>query len=61
VRSGALVALPITRRGIHRQWSAAVLARKDPPAYLDRFVELLTQIAKPPEAGAGLRISAVAD
>jgi LysR family transcriptional regulator, regulator for metE and metH len=61
VRSGALVALPITRRGVHREWNAAVLAHKSPPAYLDGFVELLSQIAEPSATGAGLRISAAGD
>ena len=56
VRSGALATVPVTRPGLHRQWSAAVLARKDSPDYLDAFVELLARIADPAEAGAGLRV-----
>ena len=61
VRSGAVAAVPITKRGLHRQWNAAVLARKNGPEYLQGFVDLLTRIAEPPKTGAGLRVSAVAD
>jgi LysR family transcriptional regulator for metE and metH len=54
LRSGALVAVPVTRQGLHRQWSAAVRVRRDSPGYLEGFVELLARIAEPPATGAGL-------
>jgi hypothetical protein len=44
VRSGELAAVSITRRGIHRQWSAATLAHKQTPEYVAAFVDLLARI-----------------
>jgi len=51
VRSGALIAVPVTRKGIHRQWQAAFLARSA-PEYLPHFIELLAGIEEPSSAGA---------
>ncbi|HSB09282.1 MAG TPA: LysR substrate-binding domain-containing protein [Blastocatellia bacterium] len=42
IESGALVGLPITVRGLHRLWHAAILRHKVTPPYLLRFVELLS-------------------
>jgi LysR family transcriptional regulator for metE and metH len=39
--SGTLRALPLTARGLHRQWSAAMIRHKGQPNYLRKFVELL--------------------
>jgi LysR family transcriptional regulator for metE and metH len=55
VRSGALVAVPITRRGLHREWSAATPAHRETPEHLRAFVELLAHIGEPWESGAGWR------
>jgi LysR family transcriptional regulator for metE and metH len=55
VRSGALVALSITRKGLHRQWGAATLANRDTPEHLRAFVELLARIGDPEHAGVGWR------
>lgn len=41
IDSGAVVGVPLTRRGLSRQWKAAVL-RTDPiPSYLDSFIEMV--------------------
>jgi LysR family transcriptional regulator for metE and metH len=55
VQSGELAAVSITRKGLHRQWSAATLAHKEMPEHLRAFVELLARIAEPREAGVGWR------
>jgi LysR family transcriptional regulator for metE and metH len=50
--SGAVRAVRLTQRGIHRQWSAATLvARADPP-FLPYFLELLSAQALPARAAA---------
>lgn len=36
-----LGALPLTARGFHRRWSAAMIRHKATPPYVSRFVELL--------------------
>jgi LysR family transcriptional regulator for metE and metH len=41
VEAGALRALPLTARGLHRQWSAAMIRHKAQPPYLRKFVELI--------------------
>jgi LysR family transcriptional regulator for metE and metH len=41
VQAGALCALPLTAKGFHRQWSAAMIKHRATPRYLLRFVELL--------------------
>jgi LysR family transcriptional regulator, regulator for metE and metH len=41
LESGSLAAVPLTRGGFHRQWSAATLRQKSPPGYLRGFAELL--------------------
>ena len=49
LRRGALVARPLTRKGFHRQWYAALLKAHAPPAYVTKFIGLLsapTVIAK---------------
>lgn len=45
--SGKVVARPLTRRGIYRQWSAALLKRDSIPPYLSDFVALLAEHAQP--------------
>jgi LysR family transcriptional regulator for metE and metH len=41
LRSGEVAGLPITERGVHRQWSAAYLNYKIVPRHLAAFVTLL--------------------
>ena len=41
IRSGELVARPLTRNGYHRQWSAATLSKVPPPKYLAHFLTIL--------------------
>jgi hypothetical protein len=55
VRTGELAAVSITRKGLHRQWSAATLGHKETPEHLSAFVELLARIGEPREAGVGWR------
>lgn len=50
LNSGGLVALSITRRGMHRQWAAATLAAQPDPAYLADFIELVAARALPARA-----------
>ena len=57
VEAGTLCALPLTSKGFHRQWSAAMIRHKATPPYLMRFVELLAAsplatISKGPRAKA---------
>jgi LysR family transcriptional regulator for metE and metH len=52
VRAGALVAVPITRKGLHRQWSAATMAQREIPEHLQAFIELLARIGEPSDAAA---------
>jgi len=47
VESGKLVALPLTRKGFHRQWSAVMLRNDFVPAYVNEFVNLLSGPAMP--------------
>ncbi|HWQ32323.1 MAG TPA: LysR family transcriptional regulator [Blastocatellia bacterium] len=47
LQSGQVVARPLTRRGIHRQWSAALLRRNLVPPYLSDFITLLGEDALP--------------
>ncbi|HEX5724001.1 MAG TPA: LysR family transcriptional regulator [Longimicrobiaceae bacterium] len=47
VAAGLLAAVPITEKGLHRQWHAAVLRRKETPVYLQSFVDLLRRIGEP--------------
>lgn len=43
LKSGRLLARPLTRRGVHRQWSAAILKRDPVPAHLSDFISLLAR------------------
>lgn len=43
LHSGKVVARPLGKRGIHREWSAAYLKRDRVPEYLDEFINLLRQ------------------
>jgi LysR family transcriptional regulator, regulator for metE and metH len=61
LNAGTLVARPLTKRGLHRQWSAALLNQALTPAYLLEFVKLLaaesghlvSPLTVPPTNGAG--------
>ncbi|HKO58981.1 MAG TPA: LysR substrate-binding domain-containing protein [Thermoanaerobaculia bacterium] len=41
LESGAVVGVPLTRRGLQRQWKAAVLRSEQTPAYVEEFIEML--------------------
>lgn len=43
IKSGALRALPLTKKGLHRQWSAAMMKSNSVPPYLMKFVELIAE------------------
>jgi LysR family transcriptional regulator, regulator for metE and metH len=45
VRAGSLRALPLTRRGYHRRWSAAVLRDMAAAPYVKDFVALLAKLS----------------
>ena len=47
IRSGALCALPLTREGFYREWSAVMIASKAPPKYLFEFIDLLASSSAP--------------
>ncbi|MBL8206813.1 MAG: LysR family transcriptional regulator [Blastocatellia bacterium] len=47
VDAGTLIARPVTKKGLHRQWSAALLKHDYVPAYVNDFVELLSRPAMP--------------
>ncbi|MBA3767933.1 MAG: LysR family transcriptional regulator [Acidobacteria bacterium] len=50
---GSLRAVPLTSKGLHRQWSAAMLKNKSAPAFLHGFVELLANNSLPVERKDG--------
>lgn len=41
--SGGLVARPLTRRGVYREWSAVTLRQRQAPPYLIEFIRLLAE------------------
>ncbi len=43
LRSGDLVALPITRQGVHRQWKAVMMNDGSIPKYMQEFVKLFVK------------------
>ena len=45
--AGKIVARPLTRRGLHRQWQAVTLKQDVTPASIDEFVALLSRPAMP--------------
>jgi LysR family transcriptional regulator for metE and metH len=47
IANGAVAALSIGRRGVHRQWTAATLKARSEPAHLVAFIELVADRAGP--------------
>jgi LysR family transcriptional regulator for metE and metH len=43
LKSGGLVALPITRKGVHRQWKAVMMNDGSIPKYMQEFVKLFVK------------------
>jgi DNA-binding transcriptional LysR family regulator len=43
LRAGAVKAVPITRGGIHRRWSAVTRRDAGRTAYVDAFIDLLAR------------------
>jgi LysR family transcriptional regulator for metE and metH len=42
MKSGAIRALRVTKKGLHRRWATAMLKNRDTPKYLIEFVRLLS-------------------
>lgn len=47
IASGKIAARPLTRKGLQRQWSAALLRNDYTPPYVTEFIELLSSRALP--------------
>ena len=47
MESGRLITRPLTSKGLHRQWSAAMLRNDSTPDYVNAFVDLLSRPAMP--------------
>jgi LysR family transcriptional regulator for metE and metH len=47
VEAGQIVARPLTSKGLHRQWSAAMLNNDFTPPYANEFVKLLSRPSMP--------------
>jgi LysR family transcriptional regulator, regulator for metE and metH len=45
--AGKIVARPLTRGGLHRQWQAVTLKHAATPAYIEEFIALLSRPAMP--------------
>lgn len=43
IEAGSLVGVPLTAKGLHRQWHAAAIRHKATPPYLLKFIELLSK------------------
>lgn len=50
IKTGAVNAVRITRRGVRRQWSAATLANRPDPKWLGEFIRLLSTPPLPAHA-----------
>jgi LysR family transcriptional regulator for metE and metH len=53
LRAGTVRAIRLTRRGVHRQWSAATLVAREDPPFLSYFLDLLAAQALPVRAATG--------
>jgi hypothetical protein len=42
VNAGALVAVPLTRNGLKRQWQGVTIRQEEMPVHLKSFMKLLT-------------------
>jgi LysR family transcriptional regulator, regulator for metE and metH len=56
IRSGALCAVPLTREGFYREWSAVMIASKATPKYLLEFIDLLASSSTPAKQDGSKRI-----
>lgn len=53
IKAGLLRAVPMTRKGFHRQWRAAMIKTTMTSPYLIEFVDLLVETSMPALVGAG--------
>jgi LysR family transcriptional regulator for metE and metH len=58
--AGTLVARPVTKKGLQRQWSAALLKNDFVPTYVTEFIELLSRPAMPLVRPDIVRLAALA-
>lgn len=58
LKSNALRAVSLTKKGLHRQWSAAMMKSNSLPPYLMKFVELIAENPMP-LIGAAVKMRAV--
>jgi LysR family transcriptional regulator, regulator for metE and metH len=47
IKAGLVVAKALTSRGLHRQWQAAFLKKKDVPAHVLDFIDIMAQKSVP--------------
>src|SRR5262245_8281888 len=47
IAAGKIVARPLRRRGLHRQWQAVTIKQAMTPTYIDEFIALLSRPAMP--------------
>jgi LysR family transcriptional regulator for metE and metH len=58
--AGTLVARPVTKKGLQRQWSAALLKNDFVPTYVTEFIELLSRPVMPLVRPDIVRLAALA-
>src|SRR5262245_14869539 len=47
IAAGKIVARPLTRRGLHRQWQAVTIRQDAAPPHIDEFIDLLSRPGMP--------------
>ena len=59
--AGTLIARPVTKKGLQRQWSAALLKNDFVPTYVNDFVELLSRPTMPLVKSNIVRLTSAAE